>query len=136
MINESSGFSEGVKSRATRLSSPPLVEVITNGHQIPFGRESVNDVVRPGLATHGRQTASAESGGLHPSLHERKDLSDEHGSVILLGSVMDGNETDPVIPASRDVPWMGRNGLVDRSCPVDTQVMSEPSVGLNIGRTG
>ena len=127
VINESSGFSEGVKSRATRLSSPPLVEVITNGHQMPFGRESVNDVVRPGLATHGRQTASAESGGLDPSLHERKDLSDEHGSVILLGSVMDGNETNPVIRASRDVPWMGRNELVDRSCPVDTQVMSEPS---------
>ena len=161
VINEPSGFSEEVKSRATQLSGPTLVEVITSGHQMPFGRESVNDVVmtemvtdpehvgrcsqmvqagrvvfpvvtehlvRPGLATHGRQTASAESGGLDPSWHERKELSDEHGSVILLRSVMDGNETAPVIPVSRDVHLMGRNEPVDRSCPVDTQVMSEPSV--------
>ena len=92
------------------------MEVLTNGHQMPFGRESVTDVVRPGLANHGRQTASAESGGLDTNCHERKDHSDEHGSVILFRSVMDGRETAPVIPVSRDVHRRGRNEPVDRSC--------------------
>ena len=163
VVNEPSGYSEEVKSQATRLSSPILVEDITNGHQMPFAGESVNDVVmtemvtdpdhvgrcspmvqagravfpvvtghlvRPGLTTNGRQTISTGSGGLDHSWHERKELSDEHGSVVLLGSDMGGNGTSPVIPVSRDVHLMRRNGPVDRSCPVDTQVMSEPSVLL------
>ena len=50
LIKEPSGFFEEVQSRATRLSSPPLVEVLTNGHQMPFGRESLTAVARPGLA--------------------------------------------------------------------------------------
>ena len=66
VINEPSGFLEEVQSRATQLSSLTLVEVITNGHPMPFGRESVNDVGRPGLANHGRQTVSAESGAWIP----------------------------------------------------------------------
>ena len=41
---------------------------------------------------------------------------------------MDGRETAPVIRVSRDVHRRGRNEPVDRSCPVDTQIMSEPSV--------
>ena len=163
VIDEPSGYSEEVKSQATQLSGPILVEVITSGHPMPFGGESVNDVVmaemvidpehggrcspmvqagrvvvpvvtghlvRPGLTTNGRQTASAESGGLDHSWQERNELSDEHGSVVLLGSDMGGNGTAPVIPVSRDVHLMGRNGPVDRSCPVDTHVMSEPSVLL------
>ena len=163
VVNEPSGYSEEVKSQATRLSSPILVEDITNGHQMPFARESVNDVVltemvtdpehvgrcsqmvqagravfpvvtghlvRPGLTTNGRQTVSVGSGGLDHSWHERKELSDEHGSVVLLGSDMGGNGTSPVIPVSREVHLMRRNGPVDRSCPVDTHVMSEPSVLL------
>ena len=128
VINEPSGFLEEVQSRATQLSSPPLVEVITSGHQMPFGRGSVNDVVRPGLANQGRQAASTESGGLDPKWHERKDLSDEHGSVLLFRPVRDGRETAPVIPVNRDVHRRGRNEPMDRSCPVNTHVMSEPSV--------
>ena len=128
VINEPSGFLEEVQSQATQLCSPTLVEVITNGHQMPFGRESANDVVRPGLANHGRQAESAESGGLDPNWHERQDLSDEHGSVLLFRPVMDGRETAPVIPVSRDVHRRGRNEPVDRSCPVDTHILSEPSV--------
>ena len=127
VINEPSGFLEEVQSRATQLSCPTLVEVLTNG-QMPFGRESVNEVVRPGLANHGRQTASAESEGLDPNWHERKDLSDEHGSVLLFRPVMDGRETAPVIPVSRDVHRREQNKPIDRSCPVDIHIMSEPSV--------
>ena len=128
VINEPSGFLEEVQSQETQLCSPTLVEVITNGHQMPFGRESVNDVVRPVLANHGRQTESAASGGLDTNWHERQDLSDEHGSVLLFRPVMDGRETAPVIPVSRDVHRGGRNDPVDRSCPVDTHILSEPSV--------
>ena len=128
VINEPSGFLEEVQSQETQLCSPTLVEVITNGHQMPFGRESVNDVVRPVLANHGRQTESAESGGLDPNWHERQDLSDKHGSVLLFRPVMDGRETAPVIPVSREVHRRGRNDPVDRSCPVDTHILSEPSV--------
>ena len=163
VVNEPSGYSEEVKSQATRLPGPILVEDMTNGHQMPFEGESVNDVVmaemvtdpehvgrcspvvragravfpvvtghlvRPGLTTNGRQTVSAGSGGLDHSWHERTELSDEHGSVVLLGSDMGGNGTSPVIPVNRDVHLMERNGPVDRSCPVDTQVISEPSVLL------
>ena len=128
VIKEPSGFFEEVQSRATRLSGPPLVEVLTNGHQMPFGRESLNAVVRPGLANRERQTASAESEGLDASWHKRDDLSDESGSVLLFGPVMDGRETAPVIPVGRDVHRRGRNEPVDRSCPVDTHILSEPSV--------
>ena len=128
LIKEPSGFFEEVQSRATRLSSPPLVEVLTNGHQMPFGRESLNAVVRPGLANRERQTASAESEGLDASWHKRDDLSDESGSVLLFRPVMDGRETAPVIPVSRDVHRRGRNEPADRSCPVDTHILSEPSV--------
>ena len=112
LIKEPSGFFEEVQSRATRLSSPPLVEVLTNGHQIPFGRGSLTAVVRPGLANRERQTASAESEGLDASWHERAD----------------GRVTAPVIPVSRDVHRRRRNEPVDRSCPVDTHILSEPSV--------
>ena len=70
VINEPSGFLEEVQSQETQLCSPTLVEVITNGHQMPFGRESLNDVVRPVLANHGRQTESAASGGLDTNWHE------------------------------------------------------------------
>ena len=112
LIKEPSGFFEEVQSRATRLSSPPLVEVLTNGHQIPFGRGSLTAVVRPGLADRERQTASAESEGLDASWHERAD-----GRVIA-----------PVIPVSRDVHRRRRNEPVDRSCPVDIHILSEPSV--------
>ena len=87
LIKEPSGFFEEVQSRATRLSSPPLVEVLTTGHPIPFGRGSLTAVVRPGLADRERQTASAESEGLDASWHERAD----------------GRVTAPVIPGSRDV---------------------------------
>ena len=48
--------------------------------------------------------------------------------MLLLRPVMDGRETAPVIPVSRDVHRRGRNEPVDRSCLVDTQIMSEPSV--------
>ena len=125
---EPSGFFEEIQSRATRLSGPPLVEVLTNGHQMPFGRGSLNAVVRPGLANRERQTASAESEGLNASWHKRDDLSDESGSVLLFGPVMDGRETAPVIPVGGDVHRRGRNEPVDRSCPVDTHILSEPSV--------
>ena len=128
LIKEPSGFFEEVQSRATRLSSPPLVEVLMNGHQIPFGRESLTAVVRPGLANRERQTASAESEGLDASWHERDDLFDESGSVLLFRPVMDGGETAPVIPVSRDVHRRRRNEPADRSCPVDTHILSEPSV--------
>ena len=123
LIKEPSGFFEEVQSRATRLSSPPLVEVLTNGHQIPFGRESLTAVVRPGLANRERQTASAESEGLDASWHERDDLFDESGSVILFRPVRDGRVTAPVIPVSRDVHRRRRNEPVDRSCPVDTHIL-------------
>ena len=112
LIKEPSGFFEEVQSRATRLSSPPLVEVLTNGHQIPFGRGSLTAVVRPGLADRERQTASAESEGLDASWHERAD----------------GRVTAPVIPVGRDVHRRRRNEPVDRSCPVDIHILSEPSV--------
>ena len=112
LIKEPSGFFEEVQSRATRLSSPPLVEVLTNGHQIPFGRGSLTAVVRPGLADRERQTASAESGGLDASWDERAD----------------GRVTAPVIPVRRDVHQKRRNEPVDRSCPVDIHILSEPSV--------
>ena len=135
VINEPSGFLEEVQTRATQLSSLTLVEVITNGHQMPFGRESVNDAVRPGLANHGRQTESAESGGLDPNWHKRKDLSDEHGSVLLFRPVMDGRETAPVIPVSRDVHRRGRNEPVDRYRWTHTFCPSR-RFGLDTGRTG
>ena len=135
VINEPSGFSEEVMSQGTQLSGPVLVEVITSGHQMPCGGESVNDIVmtemvtesehvgrcspmvqagrvvlpvvtghpvRPGLIASGRRTASAELGGLDHGCHERKELSDEHGLVALLGSDVGGNGTAPVIPVSRD----------------------------------
>ena len=66
------------------------------------------------------------------SWHERKEPSDELGSVVLLGSDMGDNVTAPVIPVGRAVHLMGRKGPVDRSCLVDTQVMSEPSVLLGL----
>ena len=95
---------------------------------MPFGRESLNAVVRPGLANRERQTVSAESEGLDASWHKRDDFSDESGSVLLFRPVMDGRETAPVIPVGRDVHRRGRNEPVDRSCPVDTHILSEPSV--------
>ena len=115
LIKEPSGFFEEVQSRATRLSSPPLVEVLKNGHPIPIGRETLTAVVRPGLADCERQTASAESEGLVASWHERAD----------------GRVTAPVIPGSRDVHRRRRNEPVDRSCPVDIHILSEPSVRFN-----
>ena len=163
VINEPSGFSEEVMSQGTQLSGPILVEVMTRGHQMPCGGESVNDIVmtemvtesehvgrcspmvqagrvvlpvvtghpvRPGLIASGQRTVSAELGGLDHGCHERYELSDEHGLVALLGSDVDGNGSAPVIPVSRDLHLMERRGPVDRSCPVDTQVMSEPSVLL------
>ena len=159
--SEPSGYSEEVKSQATQLAGPILVEVITNGQPMPFGGELVNDVVvaervtdpghvgrcspghvvspvktghlvRPGLTTNGQQTASADTRGLDNSWPERKEPSDELGSVVLLGSDIGDNVTAPVIPVGQDVHLMGRNGPVDRSCPVDTQVMSEPSVLLGL----
>ena len=74
------------------------------------------------------RTASAESEGLDASWHERDDLFDESGSVILFRPVRDGRVTAPVIPVSRDVHRRRRNEPVDRSCPVDTHILSEPSV--------
>ena len=79
---------------------------------LPFGRESLTAVVRPGLADRERQTASAESEGLDASWHERAN----------------GRVTAPVIPGSRDVHRRRRNEPVDRSCPVDIHILSEPSV--------
>ena len=42
--------------------------------------------------------------------------------------VMDDRETAPIVSGSRDFHRRGRKELEDRSCPVDTQIMSEPSV--------
>ena len=103
LIKEPSGFFEEVQSRATQLSSPPLVEVLTNGHQIPFGRKSLTAVARLGLANRDRQTASADSEGLDASWHERDDVFDESGSVILFRPVRNGRVTAPGIPVHRDV---------------------------------
>ena len=94
--------------------------------------DKTEHLIRPGFITDGRRTASADTGGLDNSWHERKEPIDELGSVVLLGSDMCDNVTAPVIPVGQDVHLMRRDGPVDRSCPVDTQVMSEPSVLLGL----
>ena len=109
---EPSGFFEEAQSRATRLSSPPLVEVLTNGHPIPFGRGSLTAVVIPDLTDCERQTASADSESLDASWNERAD----------------GRVTSPVIPGGRDAIRRRSNEPVDRSCPVGIHSLSEPSV--------
>ena len=128
MINEPSGFLEEVQSGASQLSGPPLMEVLTGGHQRPFGRESVDHVVRPGLAIGKRRTASAESEGLLVNWRTREDICDESGSVPVFRPVRNGRDTAPVVSGSRVFHRRGRKELGDRSCPVDTQIMSEPSV--------
>ena len=49
--NEPSGYSEEVKSQATQLAGPILVEVITNGQLMAFGGELVHDVVVAEMVT-------------------------------------------------------------------------------------
>ena len=128
MLIEPSGFLEEVQSGASQLSGPPLMEVLTGGHHGPFGRESVDHVVRPGLPIGKRRTASAESGGLLDIWRTREDICDESGLVPGFRPVRIGRDTAPVVSGSRVFHRRGRKELGDRSCPVDDQIMSEPSV--------
>ena len=52
--------------------------------------------------------------------------------MVLLGSELCANETDPVVPVSQDVNLKEHNGLVDRSGPGETQSMTEPSALLTL----
>ena len=88
--------------------------------------------IRLGLITDGRRTASADTGGLDVSWDEQEEPIDGLGSVVLLGSGMCENVTAPVIPVGQDVHLTRRDGPVDRSCPVGTQRMTEPSVLLRL----
>ena len=68
--------------------------------------DKTEHLIRPGLIMDGRRTASADTGGLDNSWHERKEPIDELGSVVLLGSDMCDNITDPVIPVGQYVHLM------------------------------
>ena len=74
--------------------------------------DQANQVVSPdtteqpiwlGLNPGGRRTASADTGGPEVNSDERGDLVDGLEPVVLLGSELCENETDPVIPVSQDV---------------------------------
>ena len=103
--------------------------------------DRANQVVSPdtteqpnwlGLNPGGRRTASADTGGPVVNSDERGDPVDELEPVVLLGSELCENETDPVIPVSQDVNLKEDNGLVDRSGPGETQSMTEPSAWLTL----
>ena len=52
--------------------------------------------------------------------------------MVLLGSELCKNETDPVVPVSQDVNLKEHNAIVDRSSPGATQRMTEPSALLTL----
>ena len=103
--------------------------------------DRTNQVVSPdtteqpiwlGLNPGGRRTASADTGGPVVNSDERGEPVDGLEPVVLLGSELCENETDPVIPVSQDVNLKEHNGLVDRSGPGATQSMTEPSALLTL----
>ena len=103
--------------------------------------DRANQVVSPetteqpiwlGLNPGGRRTASADTGGPVVNSDERGEPVDGLEPVVLLGSELCENETDPVIPVSQDVNLKEHNGLVDRSGPGATQSMTEPSALLTL----
>ena len=71
-------------------------------------------------------------GGLDVNWDEQEEPVDGLKPVVLLGSEMCENVTAPVIPVGQDVNWTGQDGTVDRSCPVDTQSMTEQSALLEL----
>ena len=85
-----------------------------------------------GLNPGERRTASADTGGPVVNSDERGDPVDELEPVVLLGSELCANETDPVVPVSQDVNLKEHNGLVDRSGLGETQSMTEPSALLTL----
>ena len=80
-----------------------------------------------GLNPGGRRTASADTGGPVVNTDERGIPVDGLEPVVLLGSELCENETDPVVPVSQDVNLKEHNAIVDRSSPGATQRMTEPS---------
>ena len=85
-----------------------------------------------GLNPGGRRTASADTGGPVVNSDERGKPVDGLEPVVLLGSELCENETDPVVPVSQDVNLKEHNAIVDRSSPGATQRMTEPSALLTL----
>ena len=131
--NDLSGCSEEVKSQVTGLPSPILVTVMTDGQPIPIGNDLVNDVVSAEMMTN----AKYEGRGTPMDRANQVVSPDTTEQPIRLGLNTGGRRTasadmgGPYVNSSgHDVNLTGNDGPVDRSGPMATQSMTEPSALL------